>query len=117
MDLLEELKSLGVDVDGGVKRLGGNENIYKKMLGSFLKMMKQYEVDPDFGCENYDEVIERAHAIKGGAGNLVVTPIYESYTEIVDLLRKGEPVQAKESLRKILPVQDKIVQAIERSVQ
>ena len=35
MTLFEELKELGVDIDGGLKRLGGNEQLYTRLLGSF----------------------------------------------------------------------------------
>ena len=52
MNLLDELKELGVNVDEGLYRLGGNKAIYKKMLcSSFVKMMNNYSVDPDFDHE------------------------------------------------------------------
>ena len=35
MSLFEELKDLGVDVDGGLKRINGNEKLYTKLLGTF----------------------------------------------------------------------------------
>ena len=112
--MLDELKELGVNVEEGVERLGGNAAIYEKMLGSFLKMMKSYVVPLDFDGENYGDVIETAHAIKGAAGNLSVSPIYDSYAEIVNLLRSGQPQEARAVLKEILPVQEKIADAIER---
>ena len=48
MSLLEELKTLDVDVDGGLKRIGGNEKLYIKLLGSFTKSINTYKVDSDF---------------------------------------------------------------------
>ena len=39
MNLFEELRALGVDVDDGMKRLMGNEKLYRKLLGSFVKMI------------------------------------------------------------------------------
>ena len=32
MSMLEELKELGVDVDGGIKRLSGKESLYERMI-------------------------------------------------------------------------------------
>ena len=32
MNLLDELRTLGVDVDDGLKRLMGNEKLYKRLL-------------------------------------------------------------------------------------
>ena len=115
MNLLDELKELGVNVDEGLYRLGGNKAIYKKMLcASFVKMMNNYSVDPDFDHENYQDVIEKAHAIKGAAGNLSVTPLYEGYAEVVDLLRGGQPEQAREVLVKMIPVQEQILTVLEK---
>ena len=63
MNLLDELRELGVSVDEGVKRLGGNAAIYKKMLGTFLKMMKTYSFEPDYDNEAYDDIGKKS-AIK-----------------------------------------------------
>lgn len=115
MALLEELKTLGVNVQEGLDRLGGNEALYTKLLGSFIKSMETHSVRPDFDENDYDEIIEKTHAIKGTSGNLSLTPIYEAYTEIVALLRMGEPAQAKERLEKILPVQEQILQCIKNN--
>ena len=115
MNLLDELRGMGIKVDEGLNRLGGNTAIYtKKVTTSYVKMRRGYSVDPNFDSENYQDVIEVAHAIKGAAGNLSITPLYEGYGEIVDLLRKGEPEQAREILVKLLPVQEQILGVIEK---
>lgn len=116
MKLFEELKQLDVDIDGGLARLGGNEGLYKKLLGSFVKAIRQYYVGVDFDGTDYTEVIEKTHAIKGAAGNLSITPVYEAYTKIVDLLRTDQPEQARTVLAEILPVQDDIVRCIENNI-
>lgn len=117
MAFLDELKDLGVDIDGGLKRLNGNEKLYTRLFGSFLKTLDANLIDIDFDCSNYEDIIEKAHTIKGTAGNLSITPLYESYTEILGLLRGGKPEEAKPVLEKILPVQQKIVECIERNMQ
>lgn len=115
MDLLEELKKLGVDIDDGVARLGGKEELYRKLLGSFVKTIHQYYVETDFDGADCTDAIEKAHAIKGAAGNLSITPIYEAYTKIVDLLRADQPEQAQEILVNILPIQENIIKCIEEN--
>lgn len=114
MGVLEELKVLGVDVDEALERLNGNEGLYTRLLGSLTGTLRDYYVQPDFDGTDYSEVTERAHAIKGASGNLSVTPLYEAYTEIVTLLRAGQPEPAREILVKILPVQEEIVRCIEK---
>ena len=117
MNLLDELRTLGVDVDDGLKRLMGNEKLYKRLLGSFVKMIRTQAVDPDFDENEYTEAIEKAHSIKGTAGNLSLTPIYEAYTEILNLLRTDKPAEAKAVLAKVLPVQEEIISCIEENME
>ena len=46
-----------------------------------------------------------------------ITPVYEAYTEILNLLRTGKPEEAKAVLEKILPVQEKILACIESNME
>ena len=79
-------------------------------------------VDLDASTENlrtprdYTEALEKAHSIKGTAGNLSLTPIYESYSEILNLLRTDKPAEAKAVLAKVLPVQQEIISCIENNM-
>ncbi len=114
MGLFEELKALGVNIDEGLNRIGGNEKLYTRLLGSFVKSMKANEVTMDFDTDDLHDVIEKTHTIKGTSGNMSITPIYESYSEIVKLLRMNKPLEAKEELAKILPVQEEILQCIKK---
>lgn len=114
MSLLKEMETLGVNVDEGLSRLMGNAALYERMLATFAKMMKQTAFSPDFDCNDYAQITEKAHAIKGTAGNLSITPVYEAYSEIVRLLRENQPKQAKKELENILPLQQEILSCIER---
>lgn len=114
MSLLQELEALGVNTDEAVERMNGNASLYERMLVKFKDMIKDMPVRPDFDGSNYADVIEAAHAIKGTSSNLSVTPIYEAYSEIVRLLRENQPEQAREILKKVIPVQTEIVNCIER---
>lgn len=116
MSLIEELKVLGVNTDEALARMNGNASLYERMLVKFLGMMKNSSVKPDFDCNDYADIIDAAHAIKGASGNLSVSPVYEAYSEIVRLLRDNQPEQSKEVLEKILPVQRDIMNCIEKYV-
>ena len=59
MSLFEDLKGLGVDVDGGLKRINGNEKLYTKLLGTFTKSITTYHVEADFDGTDYNDVIEK----------------------------------------------------------
>lgn len=114
MGLIDELKTLGVNTDEAVARMAGNASLYERMLVKFLDMMKASIVQPDFDHNNYADIIEAAHAIKGASGNLSLTPIYEAYSEVVRLLRVEQPEEADAVLKKVMPVQTEIMNCIEK---
>lgn len=114
MSLLDELKDKGVNVDEAINRFMGNASLYERMLFKFLDMMKNLKVSPDFDINDYNDVIEEAHAIKGSAGNLSITPIYEAYGKAVDLLRQSQPEEAKTVLENVQSVQKDIMDCIEK---
>ena len=115
-ELFDELKTLGADIEDGMDRFMGNEDLYRRMLFKFTDMIEKQGVSPDFtGGENgYEDVIAQAHAIKGATGNLALTPLYKAYTEIVNLLREGKPEPAREVLVKALPIQTAVIRCIEK---
>ena len=100
MAFLDELKDLGVSVEEGLKRLNGNEKLYTRLFGSFLKTLDA-----------------KVHTIKGTAGNLSITPLYKGYSEALELLRAGQPKEAKERLEKVLAVQEEIVLCIKKHME
>lgn len=114
MNLIEELKALGVDTDEAKARMGGNVSLYERMLVKFADMIKKSSVQPGFDYTDYAEMIEAAHAIKGASGNLSITPIYQAYSEIVRLLREDKPQEADDVLKKVVPVQTEIINCIEK---
>lgn len=114
MNLLEELRALGVHTEEAVERMNGNVSLYERMLVKFADMMKNSLVQPDFDGNDYAEITEAAHAIKGTSGNLSITPIYEAYSEIVKLLRDNQVEEARKVLESIMPVQTAIVNCIEK---
>ncbi len=114
MNLIQELKGLGVNTDEGLQRMGGNASLYERMLVKLKDMIKNSPVKEDFDGNEYSDIIESAHTIKGASGNLAVTPIYEFYSEFVRLLRENQPEQARALLKKNLSIQNAIIDCIER---
>ena len=117
MGMIEDLKELGVNTEEGLKRLNGNQSFYERMLRSVPKMLEKDLVDPEFPADDYGDIIEKTHAIKGATGNLSLTPLYEAYTQIVDLLRESKPEEARKILKDILPVQEQILNTINQYQQ
>lgn len=116
MSLMEELSSLGVDTEDAVARLMGNSGLYERMLKKFPQAVKDSPVLEYAQSEDYETAASNAHAIKGVAGNLSLTPLYEKYTRIVDLYRESNFSKANALLTEALELQKKIVDVIEKYI-
>lgn len=116
MAMMEELKSLGVDVDEGMERVMGDADLYEMMLGMFLDSLRDNPVAlEDFDGNDLDKLIKGIHTLKGITGNLGITPLFDGYTESLGLLRGNRPKEAKAVFARILPVQTDIVACINRN--
>ncbi len=115
MGYREELEELGVNVAEGIDRVVGDESLYEMMLGMFVDTVNESHIAPDdFDKNDRDELIRHVHILKGMTGNLSLTPLYEGYMEMLGLLRSEKPAEAKAVMEKILPIQQKIIECIEK---
>ena len=64
MSLFDELRELGVDVDGGLRRINNNEKLYTRLLGSFVKSIDSQYVGADFDASDVTAQIERAFPVE-----------------------------------------------------
>ncbi len=71
--MLNELMDLGFDVDGALKRFVNKQERYFKSLRTYFEKVKL----PEFDADHIEEMAKEVHMIKGIAGNLGITPIYE----------------------------------------
>lgn len=115
MDLINELEALGVNTQEALRRFSGNSALYVKMLGKLTAAINDMEVMPCIEKEDYEAAVTNAHTLKGVTGNLSLTPLYNAYTDITNLLRGEKYDEAKAALENILPIQDDILACIEKS--
>lgn len=114
MDLMEELSALGVDTKDAMERFMGNSALYERMLKKFPKTVEDSPVLPYAQSEDYETAASNAHALKGVAGNLSLTPLFERYTKIVDMYRASNFEQANSLLAETLELQKKFLDVIEK---
>lgn len=112
MDILEEPKELGVDIEDGLNRFMKNEGLYKRMLAKLPSNIEKLEILPFIEAGDNQTALSNAHTLKGVTGNLSLTPLFKAYTDIVALFRADKPEEAKALLLETIPVQDKIVACI-----
>ncbi len=117
MSLFGELKELGVNVNEGLERVMDDEPLYETMLGMFLDKVNSNPIElQDFDAENLDELIGRVHILKGLTGNLAITPLFDGYMQVLDLLRTNRAGEAVEEYKRILPAQAAIIECIKRYI-
>ena len=115
MSMIDELKGLGVDVNEGLDRVMGDTSLYEMMLGMFIGSVNDTSITPaDFEESDLDPLIKKIHMLKGVTGNLAITPLFTTYTEVLGLLRNGQAKEARAGYEKLVPVQSAIVDCIKR---
>lgn len=116
MSMLEKLKELGVNVDEGVERVMGDSSLYESLLWMFTNSIREAAITPeDFNAEDPEGIIRKTHMLKGEAGNLGLTPLYEGYTRTLGFLRKGQIEEAKEEYERFVPIETQILNCIKGS--
>ncbi len=113
MSLLDELGGYGADIQDGLNRFANHSALYEKMLKKFPDAVKKTEVNSYFQAGDYETALANAHTLKGMTGNLSLTPLYTAYTDVVALLRQGNPAEARAVFERMLPVQEKIIACIQ----
>lgn len=119
MNFLEEVKTLGFDVENAMERFMGNSELLEKMIKMLPssiypskfggKQENDMEVLPYIESGNIETAIEKAHSLKSIMGNLSINKLYLPYSKILDFLRSGEISMALELTKKIIPVQENII--------
>ena len=107
--MLEKLKELGVDIEKVLSMLNGKQALYERLILKFYDMAKKMDLRED----NLDDIYERVHALKGAAGNLGITPLFNIYVEILALIKEDKMAEVSEKIKKLLPIQEEILACIE----
>lgn len=89
-DLFTELQQHGCDVDGTMRRLGDDRELYVDCLHMLVGDESFAQLHEAFAHKNAREIFEAAHTLKGVAGNLGLTPMYDSTCRIVEATRAGQ---------------------------
>ena len=90
MITIEELKSAGADVETGLSRCLGKEDLYLKLAGMGLGDVKFEELGAALEAGDLTKAFELCHALKGVIGNLAITPLYDALSELTEKLRARE---------------------------
>ncbi len=93
-DLFNQLEPYGIDYDEALDRFGGNAALYKRLAVKYLNDTHFVAFAAALQAEDYDEAYRQAHSLKGVAGNLSLTRLYNIASMVCECLRNNEPEAA-----------------------
>lgn len=109
---IDKLKDYGADVEEGLKRCVNNEAFY-------LKMVEKAAGDQTFDklmvavlAGQLEEAFEAAHALKGVYGNLALTPLFQTVSELTELLRTRKKMDYSEYAAALKSQKEKLDQLL-----
>lgn len=102
------LRQAGIDYDAALARFVGKKTIYEKYLMKFLEDTHAQDALKAYEQQDYDELFEHTHALKGAAGTLGLTGLYDAASEIVNDLRRDEREGLSEKMAHMMAEQERI---------
>jgi len=86
-ELTDRLSAYGADMTGALERFVGDEALYEQCFGMFLEDPGFTQLGEALEKKDYTGAFNAAHTLKGVAGNLGLTPLYDAVCAIVEPLR------------------------------
>lgn len=99
---LDELIAFGANVEDGLARCMGNEELYLRLMGTMKEEKGFGELQAALAAGDLESAFRAAHTLKGVLGNLSLTPLYEPVCEITELLRAKTEMDYSELMDQIL---------------
>lgn len=112
MKLKELYDQIGEDYEMVLKRLMNNEGLLKKYLVKFIDDQNFNDLERAIEAGTFEEVLAKAHTLKGVSSNLGLKPLYETSAAIVEAVRKGDKQAAAEFFEKLKPDYENVIKLI-----
>ena len=108
MITIETLKNNGADIEAGLSRCLGKEDLYLKLINMGISDAKFEELGTALLSNDLQKAFELCHALKGVIGNLAITPLYEALSVLTEKLRNKEEADYTAIYSDILAIRSKI---------
>lgn len=111
-ELINHLLINETDVDGALKRLAGDDQLYVRLLRAFVEDKTMSVMEAAIEAKEWDDVFTAAHALKGLAGNMGFVPLFHSIGELVLHIRSGRIAEVDEKQKVVKLYYDDLIAAI-----
>ena len=98
---IEGLREFGADVDDGVKRCTGKEELYLKFVNRILEDEDFPKLKEAILAKDFQNGFEYAHKLKGKLANLSLMPLLAPVERMTESLRAGEDRDYSEDLKEM----------------
>ncbi|MBR0209016.1 MAG: Hpt domain-containing protein [Oscillospiraceae bacterium] len=99
---IDALRQFGADTKDGLGRCMNNEGFYLRLVSLSLDDAGFEKLSSAVRNGDKKAAFEAAHALKGVLGNLALTPLYASASEITELLRVNADADYAALVEKLL---------------
>lgn len=106
---VEALRAFGADIEDGLMRCMNNEAMYLRLVDMALHDANFDRLVSALKAEDKKTAFEAVHAIKGVTANLSLTPLYETASEMTELLRTGADADYEGLLERLLQCRDEVL--------
>lgn len=89
-EVIEKARGIGADVETGLKRCAGREDLYAMLIGTALKDKNFAILREKVTAKDVEGSFEAAHALKGVLSNLCLYPLADELDEVTEVLRGGQ---------------------------
>jgi two-component system sensor histidine kinase/response regulator len=105
----------GIHMESALQRLGGNEEVLGDLLAEFATYHADSvrELREALCCEDKEEALQLAHAIKGVAGNISANRLYQAASQLETAIGLGNTDDCGTCLKSFEKALDEVLQSID----
>ena len=105
---LDNLNAFGADTAEGLARCAGMEVLYFKLIRMTPDEANFDKLEKAIAENDLEEAFQASHALKGVLGNLSLTPMFQTCSEMCELLRSKTEMDYTPMLNELLQKREEL---------
>ena len=111
-DMNTKLAPYGIDYLDAMDRMDNDGDLYKMLALKYLDNSKYTDLVAALEVEDFDEDYKAAHSLKGVAGNLSFSNLFDVAASMSEALFQGEYQAAEKMLPDLSDANDKVIEGL-----
>ena len=111
-DMNTKLAPYGIDYLDAMDRMDNDGDLYKMLALKYLDNSKYTDLVAALEVEDFDEAYNDAHSLKGVAGNLSFSKLFDVAASMSEALFQGEYQAAEKMLPDLSDANDKVIEGL-----